>query len=173
MNAQRACELILNAYRSYYDVNLESPTAPFSAEAAFRSHDEQYFLVKSATISESESNEYVFFAVCDQLDTELLRSLDQAAWDAGMARVRPHKNHRNTDVTLVIVADAIPQELIPVIKRLHHYRSYRFGLMGWTNYRIIALDCSFGRLAFNRQGRALKKLFLRIIKQIEREKKGD
>lgn len=170
MTAQEACTYVLNSYRSYYDVDTEHPAAPFAAEAVFHSHDQQYFLVKSATISESESNEYVFFAVCGQLDAEMLHSLDQAAWDTGISRVQPHKNHRNTDITLVIVADSIPRELVPDIKRLHHYKSYRFGLMGWTNYRVIALDSFFGCLTFNRQGKALKKLFRSIIKQKEQKK---
>ena len=170
MTAQETCNYILNSFRSYYDVDTEHPTAPFVAEAVFHSHDQQYFLVKSATISESESNEYVFFAVCGQLDADTLHGLDQTAWTAGISRVRPHKNHRNTDITLIIVADSIPRALIPEIKHLRHYKSYRFGLMGWTNFRVIALDSSFSSLTFNRQGRALKKLFRSIIKQTEQKK---
>ena len=173
MTAQEACNYVLNAYRSYYDVDTEHPAAPFAAEAVFHSHDQQYFLVKSATISEAESNEYVFFAVCGRLDAGTLRSLDKAAWTTGLARVHPHKNHRNTDITLVIAADSILPELVPEIKRLRRYKSYRFGLMGWTNYRVIALDSSFSCLTFNRQGRALKKLFRSIIKQKEKEQEKE
>ena len=86
MTAQEACNYVLNAYRSYYDVDTAHPAAPFAAEAVFHSHDQQYFLVKSATISEAESNEYVFFAVCGRLDAGTLRSLDKAAWTTGLAR---------------------------------------------------------------------------------------
>ena len=170
MTAQEACNYILNSYRSYYDIETENPTPPFAAEAAFHSHDKQYFLVKEATLSESESSEYVFFAVCGQLDWDTLHSLEQAAWTEGLSRVQPHKNHRNTDVTLVIVADSIPRELVPVIKHLHHYKSYRFGLMGWSNFRIIALESSFSVLTYNRQCKALKKLFRDIIKKQERKR---
>lgn len=128
----------------------------------FHSHSQQYFLVKSATISEAESNEYVFFAVCDTLDAGTLQSLDEAAWNQGLSRITPHKDHRNSDVTLVIAADSIPADVIPLIKRQRHYKSYRFGLMGWSNYRIIVLDSSFRRFVYNSQGKALKKLFRRL-----------
>ena len=74
---------------------------------------------------------------------------------------------------MVIAADSILPELVPEIKRLRHYKSYRFGLMGWTNYRVIALDSSFSCLTFNRQGRALKKLFRSIIKQKEKEQEKE
>ena len=170
MNAREACEYVLRAYETYYDVNREMPAAPFATEAVFHSHNRQYFLVKSATISEAESNEYVFFAVCDTLDAGTLRKLDEAAWMEGCARVTPHKDHRNSDVTLVILADTIPVEVISLIKRQRHYQSYRMGLMGWTNYRIIVLDSSFRRLVYNGQGRALKKLFRSIIKKQEKTK---
>lgn len=170
MTAQEACNFILKSYQNYYDVNRETPAPPFAAEAVFRSHNEQYFLLKSATISESESNEYVFFAVCGHLDSDMLRRLDEAAWSEGLSRVTPHKNHRNSDVTLVIVADSIPADAAALAKKLHHYKSYRFGLMGWTNYRIMVLESSFGRLVYNRQGKALKKMFRNIIKKQEKTK---
>ena len=31
MTAQEACHYVLNAYRSYYDVDTEHPAAPFAA----------------------------------------------------------------------------------------------------------------------------------------------
>ncbi|MGM9619627.1 MAG: hypothetical protein ACI3W8_07345 [Oscillospiraceae bacterium] len=172
MTAQEALGRILRAYERYYDVNRETPAPPFAAEAVFHSHDRQFFLVKSATISEAESNEYAFFAVCGVLDPDTLRRLDEAAWGEGLSRVAPHKDHRNSDVTLVIAADSIPAETAALVKKLRRYKSYRFGLMGWTNYRIMALDCASGRLAFNRQGRTLKKLFQSIIKNQENLKEG-
>ncbi len=172
MTGQEAFDHILKSYESYYDVERETPVPPFAAEAVFHSHDKQFFLVKSATISEAESNEYVFFAVCGTLDPDTLSRLDQAAWTEGLSRVAPHKDHRNSDVTLVVVADTIPAETIPLVKKLSHYKSYRFGLMGWTNYRIIVLDSSFDRLVYNRQGKALKKLFRNIIKKQEKTKEG-
>ena len=63
---------VLNSYRAYYDVNTETPEPPFVAEAVFHSHSDAYFLVKGATLGEAESNEYVFFALEDELDRESL-----------------------------------------------------------------------------------------------------
>lgn len=170
MTAREACDYVLRSYESYYDVNRDTPVPPFVAEAVFHSHSQQYFLVKSATISEAESNEYVFFSVCENLDAGTLRQLDEAAWTEGLSRVKPHRDHRNSDVTLVILADTIPADVLPLIKRQRHYKSYRLGLMGWTNYRIIVLDSSFRRLVYNSQGKALKKLFRSIIKKQEKTK---
>lgn len=157
-------EKVLEAYTRYYTINRETPSSPFAAEAVFHSRGEQYFLVKSAKLSESESNEYVFFAVEDEVDAAALQRLDRAAWTEGISRVNPHNGHRNSDVTLVILAEHISKESFSYIRKLHHYKSYRYGFQGWSSYRVIALESSTGQLACNRQGQSLRKLFQSIIK---------
>ena len=162
MTADEALERLLRSYTQYYDVVREGVEPPFAAEARFHSHDEQYFLVKRARISEADSHEYVFFALEQELDQARLRLLDQAAWDRGMERVRPHKDHKNTDVVLVVLAERIAPAAEAEIRKLKRSKSYRFGLQGWSNYRAIALEVPSGRLVCNRMGRSLRKLLRNI-----------
>ena len=61
MEIPQALEQVLDAYKKYYTINRETPVSPFLAEAEFRLHDEQYFLIRSARISEVDSRELVFF----------------------------------------------------------------------------------------------------------------
>ena len=154
---------VLRSYAAYYDINTETPAAPFAAEAVFHSHSDAYFLVKSAAIGEAESHEYVFFASVEQLDSSLLASLDQTAWDTGISRVKPHSSHRNTDVTLVVAASSVTEEAKAQIPRLKHYKNYRMSLHGFSHYHLIVADLSSGDLTCNRQGRSLKKLFNKIL----------
>ena len=156
-------EEMLRSFAAYYDINTETPAAPFAAEAVFHSHSDAYFLVKSAAIGEAESHEYVFFASVDQLDSSLLASLDQTAWDTGISRVKPHSSHRNTDVTLVVAASSVTEEAKAQIPRLKHYKNYRMSLHGFSHYHLIVADLSSGDLTCNRQGRSLKKLFNKIL----------
>lgn len=170
MTISETMDRILKSYQNYYDIKRgEDVLPPFVAEAIFHSHNEQYVLVKSAKLSEQESNEFVFFAQEEQLDAGTVNQLDEIAWNAGLSRVVPHNSHRNSDVTLVIVAETVSKEAAARIKKLHHYKSYRIGFQGWSNYRIIVLENSSGLLIYNRQGRELKKLYRKIIKQ---EKQG-
>ena len=166
MTPDQALERLLPAYGRYYDV-LRPPEAepPFAAEAVFHSHDEQYVLIKSARVSESDSHEYVFFATADELDAETAAELEQTAWDRGMARVQPHMNHRNSDVTLIMLAGHITPEAKLTIKKSKHSKSYKHSLHGWSNYRAIALETSSGDLVPNRLGRDLRKLFRNISEQ--------
>ena len=163
MTREEMLKKMLRSFAAYYDINTETPAAPFAAEAVFHSHSDAYFLVKSAAIGEAESHEYVFFASVDQLDSSLLDSLDQTAWDTGISRVKPHSSHRNTDVTLVVAASSVTEEAKAQIPRLKHYKNYRMSLHGFSHYHLIVADLSSGDLTCNRQGRSLKKLFNKIL----------
>ena len=165
MTATQALDTLLRSYVRYYDITRENVEPPFAAEAVFHTHDETYFLVKSARLSEADSHEYVYFATVDQLDLPGVQELDETAWTRGMDHVKPHSSHRNSDVTLVILAEHIAPEAMEAIGKLRRSKSYRYGLQGWSNYRVIAMETSSGRLAYNRLGRNLKKLFRNITNQ--------
>lgn len=164
MNVTDTFEQVLRSYEIYYDVNREKTEAMFAAEAAFHSHDEQFFLVKSAKLGETESNEYVFFAKENYLNVEQLKKLDETAWEKGLDRVKPHSHHRNTDIVLIIVSDRVEADAAALIPQMSHYKSYCFGFQGWSHYRLVVLEVSSGRVVYNRQGQSLKKLFDNIVK---------
>ena len=52
-----ALDQVLEAYKRYYTIDRDTPTAPFDAEAVFDMHGEQYFLIKSAKITDIDSRE--------------------------------------------------------------------------------------------------------------------
>ena len=162
MTPADALSTLLKSYKRYYNLQTEDVEAPFTAEAAFHSHDEQYFLVKSAKLSEAESHEYVFFAVAQTLTLTDAQRLDACAWERGTARVKPSTHHRSTDVALVIVAERIEADAKRYLEKLKRYQSYRFTLNGWSHYQAIALETSTGNLFFNRRGRDLERLFRNI-----------
>lgn len=171
MTVTETLEKILPSFEVYYNVKREDVTPPFVAEAAFHSHDEQYFLVRSARLAESESNEYVFFATADCLDEQQLLELDKLAWETGLSRVKPHSEHKNTDITLFIICNHMTEEAFQEVSGLQHYKSYKFSLHGWSHYRLVALEASSGRAAYNRQGQSLKKLISNIQNIHEKESK--
>ena len=162
MSPADALRILLKSYQRYYNVATEGVEPPFAAEAAFHTHDEQYFLVKSAKLSEAESNEYVFFHTGESLDLSQAQALDRCAWERGLSRTKPGPNHRNTDVTLIILAERIAPDAAEFLKKSKHYQSYRFTFHGWNSYRAVALETSSGTLSYNKQGKDLKKLFRNI-----------
>ncbi|MCD8084042.1 MAG: hypothetical protein LUE86_11180, partial [Clostridiales bacterium] len=158
MELQDALRAVTHSFERYYNVRRENVTYPFAAEAEFHSHDENYYLIRSLKLFESESKEYIFFAAEDELTAERLVSLDQIAWGEGLSRVKPREGHKSTDVALIVLAEHVEDAVWKQTPKLRHYKSYRFSLYGWSQYRLAVIEISSGRVATNRRGRDLRKL---------------
>ena len=168
MTPQEVLELLLPSFQRYYNIKRENVTEPFDAEAEFFTHDEAYFLMKSAKLAQSESKEFVFFRALAHLDTAALKEMDERAWETGMSRVELTPLHHSTDVALIILADHIDPEAAKLIKKLSHFKSYCFNFKGWSRYRLIALETSSGKITYNHLGSELKKLISNIQKQLNK-----
>jgi len=156
---KKEIDRLLESYSVYYDIERESPAPPFLAEAVCSVKNEQYLLFKSARISEAEAGEIVFFAAEDELDEEKARELAEKSWEIGLSKVNVTEHHRNTDVVLVVVCRTMTDGAAKYIKKKRFYKSYSFGLKGWSAYRLAAFAQADGRFAANRMGTDLKKLF--------------
>lgn len=157
MDKLKFLEELYHSFESYYNVTKEDVQEPFVGEAQFHSDDSMYFLIKAAKLSESNSNEYIFFAAEDHLTSDRFEYLDSTAWERGISRVNPGPGHHFTDVSLVIIADEIDKELEAVIKKRSHQKSYRHMLWGFSNYRLVAIGLNEGIIIHNRQGKTLRK----------------
>ncbi len=170
MEHSQAIEKILPAFQQYYTIKKDNVTPPFCAEAEFRSHNEQYFLVRSAHIADIDSNEFVYFADPEELTEEKLDQLINAAWTAGLAKVRPHEGHRNSDVSLLIFTKSLSPETALKIKKTKLYKSYKFSFHGWSHFKLTVADLSslddkgIPALYCNRQGKDFAKLIKKNIK---------
>ena len=164
-----AIKQILPTFKQYYTIKTDTP-APFCAEAEFRSHNEQYFLVRSAHIADIDSNEFVYFATLSDLNNEKLDELVKAAWNTGLTKVHPHEGHRNSDVTLIILADRISDETKIKIKKTKLYKSYKFSFHGWSHFKLAVADLNSlddkgnPTLYSNRQGKDFAKLIKKNLK---------
>ena len=159
MTSAEALEKILPLFDVYYKVERENAAPPFAAEAVFAAKDQHFAVYRNVKIGEADSGEILFFAAVDSLTDETLRALDEAAWTEGLGRVRPGPTHRNTDIGLILTADAVAPEAEKYIKKCRRYKSYRHMFHGWSNYYLVAIESSTGRLTTNRAGQHFRKLF--------------
>jgi hypothetical protein len=155
-------ERVLKIFAGYYDINRESPLQPFDAEAEFRMHGEEYLLIRSAKITEMDSREFCFFAVRENLGAQEFDRLQELAWATGLERAEIGEHHRNSDVILVILAWRVDAETVRRIRRSRHYKSYRFGLQGWSESRTAVVELSTGRRYYSRTGDTLKR-YLKVV----------
>lgn len=170
MEPSQVIKKLLPAFQQYYTIKETDVTPPFCAEAEFRSHNEQYFLVRSAHIADIDSNEFVYFAAADSLDSAKLEELVKAAWEVGLAKVRPHEGHRNSDVSLLIFTKSISPETALQTKKTKLYKSYKFSLHGWSHFKLAVCDLgTTGKdgapeVFSNRQGKDFIKLIKKNLK---------
>lgn len=162
MNTDEALKKLLRSFEHYYDVKIENPVPPFAAEAEFHQHQEQYILVRAAHVSDVDSNEYVFFYTTENLTKDNLAETAKKAWNEGLSRVKVYSGHMNSDVILLILADKIDEDAFKQIKKTKFYKSYLFSLRGWSHFKLVAMETSSKRLASNRLGKYLEKLFKAI-----------
>ena len=167
METSQALEKILPTFEQYYTVNKDS-NPPFCAQAEFRSHNEQYFLVRSAHIADIDSNEFVYFATTKSFTKEQLEDFSKQAWEQGLLKVKPYNGHRNSDVSLIILADNLAEDknqLIKQIKKTKLYKSYKFSFHGWSNFKLVVVDLETQDIYFNRFGKDYRKLIEKNIFQ--------
>ncbi|MBQ0052368.1 MAG: hypothetical protein KBT11_09965 [Treponema sp.] len=162
MSVSEALEKLLRSFERYYNIKREGAVSPFVAEAEFHSHTEQYLLVKAAHLSDIDSNEFIFFSTVGILNLQNLAELDSKAWEEGLSRVKPYNGHRNSDIALIVLAEKIEEDAFKQIKKLKHYKSYKFSLWGWSHFKVIAMETSTNRFTYNRFGSDFKKIFTTI-----------
>lgn len=162
MTLEEALDRLVGSYLRYYDVVRED-VAPFSAKAEFHAHGESYLLIKQAKMWEMDSNEYVYFFASEEPDASSVLELVETAWDEAMAKVQPGTNHRNSDVTFLLLAQTLPPETRKALKHTNRSKGYAHGLQGWSNLKLGAIELSSGKIATNRHGADLKKLLQNIF----------
>lgn len=159
MNSLEDLKNHLVSFNRYYTFKKENVLAPFSFQAEFHSHTEQYFLVKSAHLSDIDSNEYVYFGAFENLNFKKAFEVSQIAWNDVLSKIAPQSGHRNSDVIVVLFADCVDSALLKSVKKIKNYKSYKHSFWGWSHLKIVVKDVSTGAVVSNFQGSYLKKIF--------------
>ena len=159
MTLQARLEKLLLAYSHHYDIERDVHTdeGDYSAAATFYMRDETYAVIKKAVISAYEQYEYVYFHLAEHLDAAAAKELLNRTLKTGMAQIKPHKEHRCSYVTLVILADTIDEEAKALIQKTRFQKNYRLALHGWMEYHIAAMECSTHSFFSNPAGKEAKK----------------
>ena len=157
---QKKLDKLLNAYSHQYiverDVTVEGGSFP--ATATFFLRDENYLISKKHVLSAVENYDYTYFYVTDHLDAATLRQQIDLTMKVGMARVKPHREHMSSYVSLVILADTIDEEAKKLIRKTRFQKYYRLSLHGWMEFHIAATESSTNSFLSNPAGKGIKKV---------------
>ena len=160
MTKQERLDKLLNAYSHHYDIERDVTVdgTYYPAAANFFLRDENYLISKKHVLSAVENFEYVYFHLCDNLTAEELKKHIEITRKAGLARVKPHKEHMSSFVTLVVLADTIEPEAKKLIKKTRFSKYFRLALHGWMEYHIAAMEISTNSFLSNPTGRGARKI---------------
>ena len=96
-------------------------------------------------------------AAVDEVVAAGAKALTERTLKAGLAAIRPHKEHMSSFVTLVVLAETIDPEAKKVLKKTRFHKNYRLSLHGWMEFHIAAMECSTRSFLSNPAGRGARK----------------
>lgn len=165
-------KLIL-AHEGWFNVfpDYEYANRTFPAFAEFHSHGEKYVLTKRAKLWEVDAHEYLFFQT-----TETLSATDVAEWidfmtTQALKKVDPVPDHMSSYISLVIVADSVTDDAKKAIRKARFHKEFSFGLRGWADLRLAAVDLSSQCVLTNAAGKEMRAA-LEANAGIKSSKKG-
>ncbi len=156
--ANRVLDRLLEAHRTWFDVTRDYEYAgqSFEGYAEFHSHGEKYVLVKKAKLWEVDAAEYIFFKQVDVLSDALLDELLEFMKTQAVGKVDPAPNHMKSYVSLVIIAKQLAPGVDKRVTRSKFHKTYMFGLRGWAELRLCAVDLTSRRVLTNAEGKAMR-----------------
>ena len=157
---QECVEKLQNAYSHNYDHTKDVETeegGSFPAMAHYFLRDEHYLVRRDKQFYATEQHDYTYFHVADHLDAAGAKALTERTLKAGLAAIRPHKEHMSSFVTLVVLAETIDPEAKKVLKKTRFHKNYRLSLHGWMEFHIAAMECSTRSFLSNPAGRGARK----------------
>ena len=157
---QNRLDKLLTAYSHQYNIDRDVTVegGSFPATATFFLRDENYLISKKHVLSAVENYDYTYFYITDHLDAETLRQQIELTKKVGSARVKPHREHMSSYVSLVILADTIDEEAKKLIKKTRFQKYFRLALHGWMEYHIAAMECSTNSFLSNPAGKGARKI---------------
>ncbi len=157
---QTKLEKLLRAYSHQYDIarDVTVEGGQFPATATFYLRDENYLISKKHVLSAVENYDYTYFYVADHLDAVTVKQQIDLVMKVGGDRVKPHKEHMSSFVSLVILANTIDEEAKAIIRKTRFQKYFRLSLHGWMEFHIAATELSTNSFLSNPAGKGVKKI---------------
>ncbi len=162
MEREKYLQLIKDRLRQYFDIeepyHYEHRQFDFYAKSDIR--NERYFASKKIKVYAIENIEHVFVQCLDTLTEKELEAFWQVMVKAAEELPEPHEEHMSTIISGIIVLPDGPEEnLLPLIRKKKHEKSFMLGLKGWVYIRLIVVNLHQKNLAHNKRGKEVKALY--------------
>ncbi|MFW6301847.1 MAG: hypothetical protein ACOC1W_04900 [Bacillota bacterium] len=145
----------------YFDLTLDKEIAgrSFDLYGFCRLDNERYIATRSVKIWEFIDYEHVLVRIVEDFSTDFYHQgfLEELVEEL----VDPHPNHHQTYITLVeIVKKELGQEDIQWIRKFKYSRTFRLGLRGWCDVRLVVADISQEQVYTNKAGQEIYESYM-------------
>ncbi|MBQ9021501.1 MAG: hypothetical protein IJ113_05755 [Eggerthellaceae bacterium] len=114
-------------------------------------------LVKRAKLWEVDSHEYIFFQTVDTLDADTFEDWLSYMCEHGVKKAKPQPNHMSSNITLVLIADSTSDDVAKAVRKARFRKNFKFGLEGWADLKLAAIDLANQRVYTNGAGKDLRE----------------
>jgi len=146
-----------HSYSIYRDILLPDNCCVL---AEYHDRTENYVLSKKAVVYAMENHEYTYFALFDHLDKASAEKLVQAVLADGLNRIDLKNDHMCSGISLIILSDSIDKSAVKFLQKFSYQKNFKFGLKGWCEMRIAAMDISSKQAFANRAGKTAKETLI-------------
>ena len=67
-------------------------------------------------------------------------------------------------LTVVFLCERMEPEAARAVRKLRFTKNYRFSLRGWATGRALAVEVPTGEMAYNAQGKEMRRHFRQLLK---------
>lgn len=165
---------IAEQYKETFDIykNKEINGEKYLAYGHFYSHSEKYVLVKEVQLWEARSHEHVIFMDVSEMTVNDLKKVDELIkgymepFLVRKGEKYPEKNHMYSFLTVVVfTSKRISDDVKRKIEKYKFEKNYLFSIRGYSSGRIAVIDVENMKIATNKAGKVLNKLYERIFEQ--------
>ncbi len=150
-------------YSAYFDVKREYSVlgCKLPIYAVFRVRSDKAFFTRKISLGGYENLEHCLVqGLTREIGMSDLENFTKLLRDSVKELVNPHPEHMSTTVTGVLVGErGVVPEAIGRAEKFHYGRSYRWGLHGWSQVRLIIVDLAAGKAYANKKGREVVKSY--------------
>lgn len=152
-----------NHFNIYDNYKLNNFTFDFMGE--FLMTNSKYFLSKKNVVWGYENKEYVFVKELDSISENYIEENILPLNEFAMTNiVNPTENHMSTNITFVLSSPHIDTKLTKKINSYKKRKSYRFGLRGYSNLRLILFDSNNNDFYYNKDSNEIIDFYKEAIK---------
>lgn len=149
---------LLAAHETWFDVSRDHAFGGrvFPGYAEFHSSAEKYVLSKRAKLWEVNAHEYLFFEVVERLTQPLFGELEAFMTTKALDKVQLNPEHMTSYLSLVVIADAVDEDVRRAVKKTRFRKNFKLGFEGWADLRVAVIDLATSSILTNAMGKELR-----------------